>query len=167
MTFNARFLDARQNEVQRSSHFKIAIEGFSEEFLLHVRTSTLVSKTFTPIETRFFNDLVKQAGTRSFDELALEIHDAIGPDVERQLYQWQELIMSSTTGFMGYAADYKRSAKVTEYNINGEIRSVWQFEGVWPTNINYGTLTREDVAKKSISATLSYDRARLLAQNEI
>lgn len=167
MSFNARFLDARQNEVQRQSHFKIAIDGFSEEFLLHVRTSSLVSKTFTPIETRFFNDLIKQAGSRTFDDLALTIHDAIGPDVERQLYNWQELIMNSTTGYMGYAADYKRTATITEYNINGEIRSVWEFEGVWPTNINFGDLTREDVNKKSVTVTLAYDRARLKSMAEV
>lgn len=167
MSFNARFLDARQHEVQRQSHFKIAIDGFSEEFTLHVRTSSLVSKTFTPIETRFFNDMIKQAGSRTFDDLALQIHDAIGPDVERKLHEWQDQIMNSVTGFMGYAADYKRTATITEYNINGTIRSVWEFEGVWPTNVNYGDLTREDVNKKSVSATLAYDRARLKSVSEL
>jgi hypothetical protein len=167
MTFNARFLDARQHEVQRQSHFKINIEGFDEEFLLHIRSANLVDKTFAEIETRFFNDLIKQAGTRSFTTLNIEIHDAIGPDVERQLHGWQEQIMDSTTGFMGYAQDYKRSAKITEYNINGEVRSVWQFEGVWPSNVKYGEMTREDITKKSISVTISYDRARLLSKTEV
>ena len=167
MTFNARFLDARQNEVQRTSHFKIAIEGFDEEFLLHVRSANLMDKSFQQIETRFFNDVVKQAGTRSFADMSVEIHDAIGPDVERRLYEWQETIMNSLTGFMGYADDYKRTAKVTEYNINGEIRNVFEFQGVWPMRIDYGSMSREDVNKKSVSVTLSYDRARLLANAEV
>jgi len=167
MSFNAKFLDARQHEVQRQSHFKIAIEGFDEEFLLHIRTAALLEKSFQPIETRYFNDLVKQAGVRSFTDMPLDIHDAIGPDVERKLHAWQEQIMNSVTGYMGYAADYKRSAKITEYNINGEVRSVWQYEGVWPATINYGGLSREDVTKKSVSVTLSYDRGRLLSQAEM
>jgi hypothetical protein len=166
MTFNARFLDARQNEVQRTSHFKIAIEGFDEEFLLHVRTANLMDKSFQQIETPFFNDRVKQAGTRSFADMSVEVHDAIGPDVERRIHEWQEQIMNSNTGFMGYAADYKRSAKITEYNINGEIRSVYQYEGVWPMRVDYGSLSREDVNKKSVSMTLSYDRAKLLSISE-
>ena len=167
MTFTARFLDARQHEVQRQSHFKLVIEGFEEEFLLHIRSANGVEMSFQAIETKFFNDLIKQAGARSFGDMSIDIHDAIGPDVERKLHAWQQQIMDTKTGKMGYAADYKRTAKIVEYNINGEIRNVWQFEGVWPQNVNYGSFTREDVAKKSVSITLSYDRARLLLTSEV
>jgi hypothetical protein len=166
MTFNAKFLDARQHEVQRKSHFKISIEGIDEEIALHVRSANLLEKQFDVIATRFFNDLVKQAGARTFSDLSLELHDAIGPDVERAIHTWQEQIQDSVTGYMGYAEDYKRSAKVTEYSINGDVRSVWQYEGVWPSSVNYGGMDREDVTKKTVSVTLSYDRGRLLSTSE-
>jgi hypothetical protein len=63
---------------------------------------------------------------------------------------------------MGYAEDYKRSAIVTEYGINGEIRSQWRYVGVWPSSINFGDLSRDDLTKKTIDMTLSYDKAYLL-----
>lgn len=166
MTFNAKFLDARHHEVQRKSHFKISIEGIAEDIAVHTRTAALLERQFEVISTRFFNDIIKQAGARSFNDIPLELHDAIGPDVERAFHEWQDKIQNPVSGFMGFQDEYKRSAKITEYNINGEVRSVWQYEGVWPSAVNYGGMDREMLDKKTISVTLSYDRGRLLTKAE-
>ncbi len=165
-SFNAKFLDAKHHEVQRKSHFMVSIEGIPAELAVHTRTANLLEKTFEVITTRHFNDQIKQAGARSFNDISLELHDAIGPDVERAFHDWQEQIQNSRTGFMGFAEDYKRSAKVTEYNINGEVRSVWQYEGVWPSVVSYGAMDKEMIDRKTISVTLSHDRARLLTKTE-
>lgn len=165
-SFNAKFLDARHHEVQKKSHFMVSIEGIPADLAVHTRTVNLLQKTFEVITTRHFNDLIKQAGARSFNDITLDLHDAIGPDVERAFHAWQEQIQDSITGHMGYAESYKRTAKLTEYNINGEVRSVWQYEGVWPSVVEYGSMDKEMVDRKTISVTLSHDRARLLAKSE-
>ena len=165
-SFSAKFLDDKHHEVQRKSHFAVSIEGIPAELAVHTRTANLLQKTFEVITTRHFNDVIKQAGARNFDEIQLELHDAIGPDVERAFHDWQEQIQDSKTGFMGYAINYKRSAKLIEYGINGEIRSVWQYEGVWPSVVNYGGMDKEMVDRKTISVTLTHDRGRLLAKSE-
>lgn len=164
MSFNltAQFLDERRHEVQRQSHFKIQIKGLSEELTLHVRSANLPSVSFDTLSTRYGNEENKQAGNRSFNDLSLTVHDAVGLDMERQLHAWQQQVQNTRTGVMGYASDYKRTAIITEYTINGEVRSRWEFRGVWPSSISFGDLSRDGTDKKSLSMTLTYDKAWLV-----
>ena len=163
--FTAAFLDQKQHEVQRQSHFQIQIDGFDEAFSFHIRSGNLPTKTFSVIETRVYNETNKQAGARSFDDLSISIHDAVGYDIERKLHDWQEEIQVTDTGYMGYAEDYKRDAEIVEYNVNGTIRSRWHYQGIWPSSVNYGSLDKENVDKKTIDVTFSVDKAWLEAQN--
>lgn len=160
--FTADFLNQKAHEVQRQSHFMIQIEGFSEAFSFHLRSGNLPTISFSNIETRVFNEVNKQAGARSFDDLSVSIHDAIGHDIEKQLHDWQQEIQKTSDGTMGYAEDYKRTIYVYEYNVNGTIRSKWQFSGCYPSSVNYGSLDKENVDKKTIDVTISYDKAWLV-----
>lgn len=158
MPFTAGFLDQKLHEVQRRSHFKIQISGFSEEFSFHIRSGNLPTRSFDVISTRYFNEMNKQAGNATFNDLGIAIHDAIGFDIEKKIQDWQEEIQRSVDGKMGYAEDYKRTAVITEYGVNGEKRSGWILTGVFPQSVNYGDLDRESVDKKTINMNLSYDK---------
>lgn len=160
--FSARFLDLKRHEVQRKSHWKMSIEGIEEDIMLHARTTALLERQFEVINTKYFNDQVKQAGSRSFTDIPIELHDAVGPDVERKFNEWQEMILNTDTGRMGYAQDYKRTARITEYGLNSEVRAIWQLEGVWPSSCRFGELAMDDGSKKSINVTLTYDRGNLM-----
>lgn len=160
--FTADFLDQRGHEVQRQSHFSIQIEKFSEEFSFHLRSGNLPTIGFDVISTRVFNEVNKQAGARSFDDLNITIHDAIGFNIEGMLHDWQEEIQKTDNGYMGYAEQYKRTVYITEFNVNGEPRSKWKLTGAFPSSVNYGNLDKENVDKKSIDVTISYNKATLM-----
>lgn len=161
-TFTAEFLDHKEHEVQRQSHFKIHVDGMPEEISFHIRSGKLPTVSFAAISTRHFNEVNNQAGARSFDTLGITVHDAIGFDVEKFFHDWLQEVQNTQTGEMGYAEDYKRTAYITEYSINGDVRSQWEYKGVWPSSVNFGSLSKENVDKKSVDVTLTYDKAWLV-----
>ena len=143
----AEWLDLKQNETQLQSHFKIQIEGINEELTAHVRSANLPSRSFDIMPTPYFNETNKQAGKANVSDVALE------------LQKWQEQILNSKTGVMGYAADYKRAVILVEYDKNGTARARWRFQGCFPSTVNYGNMNRDSVEKKVIDVTLSVDKA--------
>lgn len=155
----AEWIDLKQNETQLQSHFKIQIEGINEELTAHVRSANLPSRSFDIMATPYFNETNKQAGKANVSDLSISLHDAIGIDVALELQKWQEQILNSKTGVMGYAADYKRAVILVEYDKNGTARARWRFQGCFPSTVNYGNMNRDSVEKKVIDVTLSVDKA--------
>lgn len=161
----SRALDARHMsnnktyEVQRTNHFEVVIDGLGEEFTLCVTRCSLPEVTITPTELAHGNSKVKVAGQVEYSDSTMDCRDAILPDIEKQLYNWQSKVYNASTGAIGWAADYKKDLLVNQYAPDGTYTRSWRLEGAWPTTISGGDLDSTNPDAKIMSVTIAYDKA--------
>jgi hypothetical protein len=155
----------RKYEPQRSNHFEVEIADLpggpdaSRKVTLATNAFGLPNISSEPIEVHRGNANVKFSGKATFAGAeSLECIDYIGLDVEMVLNNWQRMVYDPHTGKAGYAADYKRRARVTEFSPDGSEERSWILEGVWPSGIDYGaSLTYEGAEVKKVIVAIAYD----------
>lgn len=115
-----------------------------------------------PIEVRMGNTVVKTAGTPTFNNGTLRLHDWVGIETYNVLYAWQAKSFNIKTGRVGLAKDYKKTAFLIEYTTDfANIVRVWKLYGVWITDLTRdGSWNNADNASEMrISCSLAYDWA--------
>lgn len=127
---------------------------------LAVTSFSLPTITTTPIDIPYGNTTIHIAGKTEFSGAnSITCIDYIGADIERILYNWQMMVTNPETGQQGWAYNYKTDATVIEYAPDGSSISAWVIRGLWPSEINYGSLDKSSGDLKQIEVTLSYDLA--------
>lgn len=127
---------------------------------LAVTSFSLPTITTTPIDIPYGNTTVHIAGKTEFGGAnSITCIDYIGADIERIIYNWQNLVTNPETGQQGWAYNYKCDAEIIEYAPDGSSLSVWILRGLWPSEVNYGSLDKSSGDLKQIEVTLSYDLA--------
>lgn len=130
-------------------HLNLAVTSFS-----------LPTITTNTVDIPFGNTTVHLAGKTEFGGAnSISCVDYIGADIERILYNWQMMVTNPETGQQGWAYNYKTDATVIEYAPDGSSISAWVLRGLFPTEINYGSLDKESGGLKQIEVTLAYDLA--------
>lgn len=177
----ATYFNQREYQLQGRNHFEVQFDIGENNQLngnLWNETLTLLVKSFPlPKETTeintldHFNQQIKLAGKTTFDGGSLVIHDAIGTgsaetDVELLFRRWRNIVYNASKGTVGYAADYKVNGIVTEYSPNGETYRQWKLIGCWPHQVDYGDLDYETGGYKDITATIVYDWAYRLDNDD-
>jgi len=145
-------------EIQRTNHFEVIIPDLNYIHLL-VEDVKIPSININTIDLKQGNDTVKVASDPSFDSGDLVIKDAIGVDAERELEQWFHMVYDPHTGEMGLAADYKKTVRLVQWSPDHSVRRAWKCYGVFPTTFDPGGLSNTSPDKKTLSMTLSVDRA--------
>lgn len=157
----------RAFEPQRQNNFEVEIFGLAggpgaaRNITLAVNSWGLPNITTDPQPVSRGNSEIKYAGKATFGGAdSLEVMDFIGLDVEKIINQWQKEVYDPNTGKIGWGADYKKEAMITEFAPDGtELRS-WKLEGVWPSGVDYGSaLSHESADFKRVTMAMSYDRA--------
>lgn len=151
--------NVREYEIQRTNNFELILEGFGNEFTLCVESCPLPTISNDPIELAYGNSKVKVAGQATFDDIELQVKDAIKIDMEYKLWEWRKSVYDPETDRIGWAADYKRNGRIHQYAPDGTYTRSWRVQGCWPTNINSGELNYDGSEKKLISMTLAVDKA--------
>lgn len=146
-------------EIQRTNHFEIVLEGLSDEVTLCVESCPLPTISNDPIELAYGNSKVKVAGQANFDDIELVVKDAIGADIEAQLWTWRKQVYDPEKDTVGWAANYKRNGRIHQYAPDGTFQRTWKLIGVFPTNMVPGDMAYDGSDKKTISMTLSVDKA--------
>lgn len=147
-------------DVQRSNNFEIVINGVGGQDLTFATESFPLPKVSNAaIELAYMNSKVKVAGQFALEDFELVVKDLIDKDVEKIVNDWQKTVGNLETGKIGWAGDYKKSGTVYEYAPNGSFVRAWKLIGVWPNNVNYGDMDYNNSDKKTISMTLSVDKA--------
>ena len=147
-----RDLQGGQNENKLSKlrrYLNLAVTSFS-----------LPTITTTPIDIPYGNTTIHIAGKTEFGGAnSITCIDYIGADIERIIYNWQNLVTNPETGQQGWAYNYKCDAEIIEYAPDGSSLSTWVLRGLWPSEVNYGSLDKSSGDLKQIEVTLSYDLA--------
>lgn len=148
-------------EVQRSFDFQVHIHGIEgqEVITLSLESGFTPSESNSPIEMAYGNSKVKVAGQADYSDGSIVIRDFITRDTELLIYRWRSQVWNPETDQIGWAVQYKKEAEIWLLSPDGLSKRVWNLKGVWPSSVEYGDLSYDGGDKKTISVTLSYDRA--------
>lgn len=137
------------------------IANAQEVISLSVTRTSVPHFTQNVIEVRRGNSVLKYAGTPTFNEGSLEVNDYIGADTKSVLMAWQNLSYNVRTEKVGLASEYKKDCYLVEYAPDGQVVRQWRLHGCWISGISEGDYSSEGNGKKTISATIQYDRAEI------
>ena len=118
--------------------------------------------TIGSVEIPFLNTSTFVAGRFNWETIDVTFKDPIGPSATQALMEWVRLHAESVTGRMGYAAGYKKDVELEMLDPIGVVIEKWILQGVFLTDVDFGSLdySSEDIAE--ITATLRPDRCILV-----
>ena len=138
------------------------ITNAQEVLRLSVDSASIPMFTQEVISVKRGNSTIKFAGTPSFASGSLVVNDWIGADSKSALMAWQNLSYNVKTDRVGNAADYKKDCWLIEYtpDYTKQVRQ-WQLKGCFISGLSEDAYSMSSDGKKTISATIEYDRAEL------
>ena len=160
-TIQATYFNSSEYQLQGKNHFEVVFDKklWNADLTLLVKSFPLPKESTEVNTLDHFNQQIKLAGKTTFDGGELVIHDAIDKDVEIIFRKWRNQVYNASKGTVGYASEYKLDGYITEYKPNGDGGRKWKLIGCWPSNVNYGELDYETGGYKDITATIVYDWA--------
>lgn len=111
------------------------------------------------LEVRRGNSIVHYAGLPQWDTGTLVINDLVGADGKSVLLAWQALSYSVINDTIPNASEYKIDATVMEYTADNKLVRYWDLIGCWISGIDEDAWDSNSGDKKTINATIVYDRA--------
>ena len=163
-TLGASHLASEGYEVQRTNNFEIQIDNVTKvrPLILAIASGFLPNESNEVIALNYGNNTITVAGKANANGSgSLVVRDLIQEDMEKVIDQWRSTVYNKETDGIGFAADYKKPAYVTQYAPDGTILRVWNLEGVWPSAVDYGQVSYDSPGVKTINITLQYDKAKI------
>ena len=111
------------------------------------------------IQIRRGNSTVYFAGTARFNTSNLVINDFVGADGKSILQAWQALSYDVVNDIINPSTKYKKDMLILEYTPDNVLIKVWELKGCWVTSLTETGYSSESPAKKTVTATIRYDRA--------
>ncbi len=130
-----------------------------EALKLNVLTTSVPHFKLNVLEYKRGNEVVKFAGTPTFDAGSVKVDDVVGIDTKAILMAWQGLAYNVHTRKGGRMKDYKKNCTLIEYTQDYEQVRSWTLYGCWISGLDEDGFDRENDGKRAITATIEYDRA--------
>ena len=111
------------------------------------------------IQIRRGNSTVYFAGTPRFNTSNLVINDFVGADGKSILQAWQALSYDVVNDVINPSTKYKKDMLVLEYTPDNVLLKVGELKGCWITGLSEAGYNSESSSKKTVTATIRYDRA--------
>ena len=166
-------------EVQRSNNFEFVVTGIdnilrvdadegddnayitnaAQTLRFSVVQASIPMFSQEPILIRRGNSVMKAAGVPTFPDGSLVVNDFIGADTKSALMAWQNLSYKVKTERVGKMADYKKTCYLCEYTPDYQLVRTWKMLGCWISGLQEDDFNMEDGNKKTITATIQYDKA--------
>lgn len=136
--------------------------------LLHfsVVSSSLPMFTQSVISVNYGNSIMKAAGKPTFSDGTLVVNDFIGADTKSVLMAWQNLSYNVRTDKVGRMADYKKNCYLQEYTPDWQLVRTWRLIGCWVSGLSEDQFSNDSDDKKTISATITFDKAYMELPDE-
>ena len=136
------------------------LNNVDDTIRLSVVSGKIPHFTLEPIEIRRGNSKLTYAGLPSFDNEELTLHDFVGARTKDALMAWQAKAYDVVKDIVRPAQDYKYDCQLVEYtpDMSQIIRS-WDLKGCWISSISEDPFNVEERNKRTITATIQYDRA--------
>lgn len=136
------------------------LRGVAETIRVAVVESSVPHFKIDPIEIRRGNAKVLFAGLPSFESGELKLNDFVGARTKDALMAWQALAYDVTRDVVHLASNYKYDCTLVEYSPDlARIVRSWRLIGCWVSDIREDNFNHEENTKRSLTATIQYDRA--------
>ena len=149
-------------EPQRQNHWLITFLGLpfpgKETLELALKTGFLPNESNEEVEIPYMNTKVFVAGKYNVDAGSISFVDYVDMNTANIIKMWRKLIYDPSTGRMGYARSYKKTAKVQLYAPDMMLVREWTLKGIWPQTANFGTLDYSSSDVVLVECTFRYDR---------
>lgn len=138
------------------------INGVADQKLSFMaKATTLPASLLGTIEVPYFGRKIKVAGDRTFEEWSITVINDEDFLVRNAMEEWMNAInlhAQNVTTLGGSPADYKTQAQVTQYGKTGDILRVYNFNGLFPTNVAAIDMNWETVDTiEEFTVTFQYD----------
>lgn len=144
--------DAPENE-------KRYIVNGAETIRLSVVSATVPHSSNGVIDIKRGNNTYHAAGVVTFDNGTLVVNDFIGARTKSVLLAWRHLVYDVQTEKVHGMANYKKDCYLYEYDPSGALVRYWELKGCWPSALSEDTFSNETNDKKTVTATIIYDKA--------
>jgi len=138
------------------------IPNAQEVLRFSVVQASLPHFTQEVITIRRGNSVIKYAGVPSYDAGSLVVNDYIGADTKSVLMAWQGLSYNVNTEKVGSVTDYKKDCYLIEYTPDYKQIRQWLLYGCWISGISEPEYNQESGDKRTITATIQYDKAMMI-----
>lgn len=101
-----------------------------------VKTASIPSSTLGEYTIPYFGRLVKYAGDRQFEPWSVVVINDEDFAVRNAMESWSNSINSHISNTRSLPIDYKSDAIVTQYGKDGTVLRVYNFQGMFPTQIS-------------------------------
>ena len=135
------------------------LENAQEVIDVSVGSCDAPNFTQDEIQIRRGNSTVYFAGTPRFNTSNLVINDFVGADGKSILQAWQALSYDVVNDIINPSTKYKKDMLILEYTPDNVLIKVWELKGCWVTSLTETGYSSESPAKKTVTATIRYDRA--------
>lgn len=105
------------------------------------------------------NSTVYYAGVPTFDAGDLVVNDFVGADSKSVLMAWQALSYNVVEDTIPSSNVYKKDATVLEYLPDNTLVRYWELKGCWVTGISEDDWDNNSGDRKTVTATIRFDRA--------
>ncbi len=166
-------------EVQRDNNFEFIVTGIdnilrvdadenddnayitnaSQTLRFSVVSASIPMFTQDIVTIKRGNSVMKAAGVPSFSDSSLVVNDYIGADTKSALMAWQHLSYDVNTERVGNMAEYKKTCYLNEYTPDYKLVRTWELAGCWVSGLQEGEFNMENGGKKTITATITFDKA--------
>lgn len=174
-------------EVQRENNFEFIVTGIdnilrvgaeetddnayitnaSQTLRYSVVQASIPMFSQEPITISRGNSVMKAAGKPSFTDGSLVVNDFIGADTKSSLMAWQNLSYNVKTERVGNMADYKKTCYLCEYTPDYKLVRTWKMVGCWVSGLSEEAFNMEGSGKKTITATITFDKAFMELPDEL
>jgi hypothetical protein len=150
-------------EPQRAYNWVLVLNNSipgAEQIRLACASAFLPSQSNEVIEIKYGNEIRKVAGGIKFEDGELKVRDYVDPDIYGFLRQWQAMVSNIEAGQVGFASEYKKTARIILSSGDTTVTREYQLTGLWPSKLAPEALSYDDQNKQlEITMTLTYDRA--------
>lgn len=127
-----------------------------------VRASSIPPSSLNPIEVPYFGRTVKFAGSRTFPEWTVTVFNDEDFAIRNALEEWSHSINTHEGNLRdfntGSPLAYKSTAQVTQFSKTGESLRVYDFVGLFPSEVSEIDLDWENGdALQEYTVTFQYD----------
>lgn len=133
-----------------------------------VLSSSVPHFTMSSIDVKRGNNTMHFAGTPTFDNHNLVLNDYMGARTKSVLLAWQALAYDVRTERVNRATVYKKTCYLYEYSPDyKEVIRKWRLIGCWISGLNEDPFSNETNEKKTVTATIIYDKAIPMLADEV
>ena len=134
----------------------LGVADFKIPFM--VKTAALPASSVGEYAIPYFGRQIKYAGDRTFEPWTVTVINDEDFAIRNAMEAWSNAINSHVSNSRALPQDYKSDAVITQFGKDGTVLRIYNFEGLFPTNISEITMGWEATDQvEEFSVTFSYD----------